>query len=42
LEYDPNATGWLKLDDLVFFLCDLPYPFNKAISIELADEEELR
>ncbi len=42
LEYDPNATGWLKLDELVFFLCDLPFPFSKSISIELADEESLR
>ena len=39
LEFDPSATGWLKLDDLVFFLRDLPFPFSKSISVELADED---
>ncbi len=33
LDYDPDATGWLKIDDLVFFLNDLPLPFNKVIKI---------
>ena len=33
LEYDPDATGWLTLNDLVFFLNDLPAPFNKIIKI---------
>jgi len=28
-EYDPDATGWITMQDLVFLLYELPQPLGK-------------
>ena len=28
-DYDPQATGWIKMTDLVFLLYELPPPLGK-------------
>ena len=27
-DYDPNGTGWLSIENLIFLLYDLPPPFK--------------
>ena len=40
-EYDPDATGWISIDELVFFLYELPEPLGYGKEIpELSDEYE--
>jgi len=29
VNYDPKGSGWIDLDDIVFFLCDVPEPMGK-------------
>ena len=40
-EYDPNATGWINIDELIFFLYELPEPLGYGKEIpELSDDYE--
>lgn len=40
-EYDPDATGWINVDQLVFFLYELPEPLGLGKEVpELSDQYE--
>ena len=40
-EYDPNASGWISIDELIFFLYELPEPLGYGKEIpELSDDYE--
>lgn len=40
-EYDPNATGWISIDEFIFFLYELPEPLGCGKEIpELSDNYE--
>ena len=40
-EYDPDATGWINIDELVFFLYELPEPLGFGTETpELSDDYE--
>ena len=33
-EYDPGASGWIEIEDLIFLLCELSPPLGKPVSEE--------
>ena len=38
-KFDPNGTGWLNFDELIFFVYKLPFPFSKILSLKPYDDD---
>ena len=42
VEYDPEATGWINLKDVVFLICDVYEPLGKRNYFETEVKEVMK